>query len=295
MIQRLLSLQFVTNPILLREFRMRMRTPKTVVLFFLYLAILGGLTLAFIFLSNQAQMLRPGESRSIFLAVAIIQLVLLSFIAPGLTAGAISGERERQTLNILLTTHLSPFKILYSKLVSSMAYLWLVLFATLPLYAIVLLYGGVAPIKLLYMFGFYLVVMVTFGMVGLFCSTWLKRTGAAVVVSYLVVLFMLAGTAVAAELINIFLSVLTGAHIERPGLIYITALNPVVNMWEIFEPYGLYLLRQSQKYLFMPAWLYFSGSYLLISALLMILSVRLLKPVKRRRKGKKAEQKEAVP
>ncbi|ARU62649.1 hypothetical protein CBW65_17970 [Tumebacillus avium] len=295
MIQRLLSLDFVSNPILLREFRARMRTPKTVVLLCLYLAVLGGLTMAFIFVSNLGNALRPGENRYILLAVAIIQLVLLAFIAPGLTAGAISGERERQTLNILLTTHLSPFKILFSKLISSMAFIWLVLFSTLPLYAIVLLHGGVAPVKLLYMFGFYLVVIVSFGAIGLFCSTWFKRTGVAVVVSYLISLFLLGGTAIAGEMINVFLSALSGNYGSRPSLVYITALNPVMNIWQIFEPNTyIFTLYRSNNPLIMPAWLYFSVVYLIGAVVLMWLSVRLLTPVKRRMGDKIKDKKEAA-
>ncbi|TCP59037.1 ABC-type transport system involved in multi-copper enzyme maturation permease subunit [Tumebacillus sp. BK434] len=293
MIQRLLSLDFVSNPILLREFRARMRTPKTVVLLVLYLAVLGALTMAFIFVSGfgSGNATRPGENRYILMAVAVIQLVLLAFIAPGLTAGAISGERERQTLNILLTTHLSPFKILFSKLISSMAFIWLVLFSTLPLYAIVLLHGGVSPIKLLYMFGFYLVVMVSFGAIGLFCSTWFKRTGVAVVVSYLISLFLLGGTAIAGEMINVFMSALTGNYVARPSLAYITALNPVMNIWQIFEPNSyMFTMGQNNK-LFLPPWLYFSSVYLIASVLLMWLSVRLLTPVKRRM-GEKIQAKQ---
>lgn len=293
MIQKLMSLEFVTNPILLREFRSRMRTPKTVVLICLYLAILGGLTMAFIFVNNISSVVRPGENKYIFLAVAIIQLILLAFVAPGLTAGAISGERERQTLNILLTTHLSPFKILLSKLISSMAFIWLVLFSTLPLYAIVLLHGGVAPIKLLAMFAFYLVVIISFGMIGLFCSTWFKRTGIAVVVSYMVMLFLLGGTAVLGEMINMFMNALTGVYAQRPSLMYIMALNPVYNVWQIFEPDG-YMFGASSNPLIMPPWLYFSLVYLSSSTLLMWLSVRLLTPVKRRRSEKRIEQQQEV-
>ncbi len=285
MIQKLMSLEFVTNPILLREFRSRMRTPKTVVLICLYLAILGGLTMAFIFVNNISSVVRPGENKYIFLAVAIIQLILLAFVAPGLTAGAISGERERQTLNILLTTHLSPFKILLSKLISSMAFIWLVLFSTLPLYAIVLLHGGVAPIKLLAMFAFYLVVIISFGMIGLFCSTWFKRTGIA--------LFLLGGTAVLGEMINMFMNALTGVYAQRPSLMYIMALNPVYNVWQIFEPDG-YMFGASSNPLIMPPWLYFSLVYLSSSTLLMWLSVRLLTPVKRRRSEKRIEQQQEV-
>lgn len=39
-----------------------------------------------------------------FAVLTILQMALVLFITPSLTAGAISSEREKQTLNILLTT-----------------------------------------------------------------------------------------------------------------------------------------------------------------------------------------------
>ena len=44
----------------------------------------------------------------LFLAICIL--------IPGLAGGAIAGERERKTLDLLLTTHLSPWKIILGKL-----------------------------------------------------------------------------------------------------------------------------------------------------------------------------------
>ena len=41
----------------------------------------------------------------LFLAICIL--------IPGLAGGAIAGERERKTLDLLLTTHLSPWKLFW--------------------------------------------------------------------------------------------------------------------------------------------------------------------------------------
>ena len=47
---------------------------------------------------------RQDSGKAIFGTVVLLELLLISFIAPGLTAGAITSERERQTYEILRTT-----------------------------------------------------------------------------------------------------------------------------------------------------------------------------------------------
>jgi len=63
-------------------------------------------------------------------------------VVPGLTSGAISGERERQTLDVLLVTPLSPGEIVVSKLLATSAFITLLVVATLPLYILAFSYGG---------------------------------------------------------------------------------------------------------------------------------------------------------
>ena len=70
----------------------------------------------------------------LFLAICIL--------IPGLAGGAIAGERERKTLDLLLTTHLSPWKIILGKLESSLCLIFLISFSTLPVIGLVLIYGN---------------------------------------------------------------------------------------------------------------------------------------------------------
>ncbi|MBO1914210.1 hypothetical protein J4G37_56505, partial [Microvirga sp. 3-52] len=72
---------------------------------------------------NQTAYFTPDESFFLFTLLSFIQLGLVLFISPGLTAGVISTEREKQTLPILLTTSQSSFQIILGKLLSSIAFL----------------------------------------------------------------------------------------------------------------------------------------------------------------------------
>ncbi|KEO81989.1 ABC transporter permease [Tumebacillus flagellatus] len=288
--QKYLGFQ-VMNPVLVKEFRGRMRTIKTPLLLAIYLLVVGGITFGYMYLrySNQV-FFRPGESKELFLILSVLQLILIGFVAPGLTAGTISGERERQTLNILLTTHLSPTKIVLSKLVSSLAFIGLLVFATLPVYAIVFLYGGISPGQLVGVFVTYLVSMLLFGSLGMFCSAWFKRTGVSTVLAYGLSLFLLGGTAILTLFLSEYISMYQyrtyGSHVGFPEIFYFAALNPVMNLVSVFEP-SVVMLGQSngtsaaQAIPIQPT-LYYALVYVPVSALLLFFSVRMVSPVKKK-------------
>lgn len=120
----------------------------------------------------------------LFMMLSFVQMALISFVAPGLTAGVISGERERQTLNILLTTQQSSTSIIIGKLVSSLAFLMLIVLATLPLYSLVFLFGGISPQQLLQTFGLFVVTMFILGSMGVFFSTLIRKTMIAMITTY---------------------------------------------------------------------------------------------------------------
>ena len=235
---------------------------------------------------------RPGESKTLFIFLAVLQMILVAFVAPGLTAGTISGERERQTLNILLTTHLSPWKIVLSKMTASLSFITLLVFATLPLYAIVFLYGGVSPSQLLTVFGYYLMCMILFGSIGMFCSAWVKRTGVSTVLAYALTFFILGGTALIAVFALEYMhmrdarALIGVAQPSHPEIFYVSALNPVLNLVGIFEP-DYVMMGQGRNPATgvqttpMATWLYFMIVYMPLSAILIISAVRMLMPVKR--------------
>ncbi|GJM75467.1 hypothetical protein HMSSN036_76830 [Paenibacillus macerans] len=168
------------NPVLDKEFRLRMRTPRSAFIVFAYILVTGLLAMAIIYMTTSKGFsaggrLDPGVSRIIFYVLSIGQLVLIAFMTPALTAGVISGEREKQTLNMLLTTQQSSATIILSKLLSSLSFMTLVILATLPVYSIVFLYGGLSPKQLALVFLFYLFVMLLLGSIGVFYSTLFKK------------------------------------------------------------------------------------------------------------------------
>lgn len=288
----------LVNPVLDKEFRLRMRTPRSMWAIFFYVGAMGAAALAFIYLMTEINRhgpsaFNPEESRMMFIFISFAQMGLIAFMAPGLTAGVISGEREKQTLNLLLTTQQSSATIILSKLVSSLAFMILIVLATMPVYSIVFLYGGISPWQLLGLFLFFVFVMFVLGAFGLLFSTLFKRTMLAVIATYGVTLFLFIGTALMFLFLNGVLQELyrnvpsTGAPPYR-WIGHLLALNPAAAMYSILEPSltrqaffvsGMQGNAQSP----MTLWQEFILIYSIVTSLLIGLSIRYLRPRLKRR------------
>jgi ABC-type transport system involved in multi-copper enzyme maturation permease subunit len=132
--------------------------------------------------------------RGIFAAMLMLETLLVALLAPAVTAGAISSEREKQTLGLLAATPISSLAIVVGKLFSALTYVFLLIAASIPLTALVFVFGGVGPDDVLRGYAVLLVTAIGFGAVGLACSAILRRTQAAIIVAYTIVLIVTLGT-----------------------------------------------------------------------------------------------------
>ncbi len=195
---------YMRNPLLLKELRQRMRSGRTVLALSLYLLVIGAVAFVFMYVNVQGQtlLLQPTRTAELFTFLSYLQLALISFVTPGIAAGVISGERERQTLPVLLTTPLSPVSIIFTKWVTSISFLTLLIIMTLPLYSIVFLFGGVVPSQVLAVFGLQFIALGAIASISIFWSTWVQRTGWSTVLSYATVALIFLGCTVAGYLFD---------------------------------------------------------------------------------------------
>lgn len=179
------------NPILASEGLRRMRSWRTPIL----LSIFGGLMLLFCYWWQLAPLtqstirlhtMNTGVMGYVVLMVVEFGLILL--IAPIMSAGSIAGERERQTLDLLLVTNTGSLKIVLGKLLESFGFLALLIIGMTPISCSVLLYGSVDLLRIGTMTLFMLISAFAALSVGMMCSVLFKRTVTAAIVSYLVLL-----------------------------------------------------------------------------------------------------------
>ncbi|MES2209470.1 MAG: ABC transporter permease subunit [Chloroflexota bacterium] len=131
--------------------------------------------------------------RGIFVALMFLQTLMIAVLAPASTAGTISGERERQTLDLLVVTPISSVAIVVGKLLSSLTWVFVLILASVPVAALVFVYGGVAPDDLLRGYLMLFVTAIAFGALGTFFSALVRRSGAATGLTFVSVLVATVG------------------------------------------------------------------------------------------------------
>ncbi|MBU5590380.1 ABC transporter permease [Clostridium sp. MSJ-4] len=190
-------MKFNLNPVLRKEAKTTVRTWRVGVLLAIYSGILASVAVITftMFIKNMVYGgSRYEELPTIYMAIESLQLVLILFIVPSLSASAISGERERQTLDILLSTKMSPLSIIMGKLMASLSKVILLIISTIPVFSLVFLFGGVNAKHIMEIIIFYLITALYVGSIAIFVSTLFKSSRVSNAVVYGVGLFLTLGT-----------------------------------------------------------------------------------------------------
>jgi len=186
-----------------KELRGRMRGRRAFVILTVYLLLLA--TFAWMMemileqrfgrgLAGSAAFASAQIGAGVFTALLMLETLLVVALAPAFTAGAISLEREKQTLDLLATTPISSLSIVVGKLLSALTYLFILIFASIPMTAIVFVFGGVSPDDVVRGYVVLFATAIGLGSVGLFFSALMKRTQAATIATYFGVLFVTLGS-----------------------------------------------------------------------------------------------------
>jgi len=185
-----------------KELRGRMRGRRAFVSVTVYVLIVAGFTwMVGRILEDSArqqfgfnpQFQSASIGRGIFAALMFLQTLMISVLAPASTAGTISGERERQTLDLLVVTPISSVAIVVGKLLSSLTWVFVLITASIPVAALVFVYGGVAPDDVLRGYLVLFVTAIAFGALGTFFSALVRRSGAATGLTFVGVLIATVG------------------------------------------------------------------------------------------------------
>lgn len=136
-----------TNPVYKREIMVSARSFKLALMLLVFNGILALVALLNMY-SNLAQVRMTAEVQyssflDLYLFVAVLEFMMLIFIMPAITSGSISGERERQTLELMLTTKMKPSEIVLGKLASALSTVFLMIVSSFPIVSLVFVYGGV--------------------------------------------------------------------------------------------------------------------------------------------------------
>lgn len=228
------------NPIISKDLKIKMRGWKAPVLLTVYMVFLGLVVFlnffgSRIFSPYDYYQFNPAVALNSYNSLATLQLLLLMFITPALTGGIISGERERQTLDLLLCTNLPTSSIITGKIVVATAHVLLLITASLPVMGTVFLYGGIRITDLLLLFAFYLATALMLGSMGAFYSSIFKKSSVSMILSYITLMVFLVGTSIAYTMWSSFSSRYTGKPPDIAQAMYFMFANPSYGFSSLVE------------------------------------------------------------
>ena len=204
-VYKVLSLSWLTGPIFDKELRVSSRRKRNYLLRFAYIIFLSIFILSVWFSiigirkSGSAVYASSRFSqvgRQIITTITWFQFVATQLIAIVMLSSSVSDEIHTGTLNVLLTTPINSFQIVTGKLLSKLLQLILLLAISLPLLAIVRVFGGVTWNYVVSSVCITMTAVMLAGTVSLFLSIFYRHSYAVVLmttVGYLMIFGALPG------------------------------------------------------------------------------------------------------
>jgi len=149
-------------------------------------------------------------------------------------AGAVSGERQQRTWELLRVTRLTSFDIVWAKLLAGLTVNLFLLFGSLPLLSSVFLFGGVGPRDVLYTYLVLVLTVLLLAVISLLVSVLTSKPATSIIVS--IVLSVLLGFGL--SLLVLFLE----AEQQGTGITILTQLGslppgtPPLTPWAQVDP-----------------------------------------------------------
>jgi ABC-type transport system involved in multi-copper enzyme maturation permease subunit len=223
------------NPIVKKDVRVQARSMRICWEVFAYEAIMALVFFFAMFIIQQNGRYTTGNLYSyivwLYPALGATQLVILGVVVPIRTATAISGEKERQTFDIMMTTGMTPFSIIAGKVMTAVIQSLFFVVAGLPIMALAFVIGGLAWSCLFRFLAVALLVSVFSASIGIFCSAMCKKSISAIIMSY--------GIYVIFFLVSALPNVTAQVVVQYYGVSYYVSalpylLNPAVYLTEFF-------------------------------------------------------------
>lgn len=180
----------IKNAVLRKDMILDMKKPKVAIIMLLFNILLCLASIPFVgstLLIAESGAISYRLMITMFMTLIWLETVAICFLTPALTAGCISIEKERQTLEVLLTTKMSTWEIIKGKYFSSIMLVLMLIVSGLPVLSLVFIYGGISLWQMFMM----IIVLITTTMFlasfGVFFSTLVKNTIVSVILTYIAV------------------------------------------------------------------------------------------------------------
>ncbi len=281
---------FRKNPVYQMEVGTYVRASRVFLLIIAFNCVLSIVTfvmfyIAFNGVSNMGAVNYSGLIE-LYTFMAYIEFGMVMLIIPATTAGAITGERERKTLDIMLVGNRHARTIVFGKFMANMRLVFIVMISSIPVLSMVFVYGGIKFANLLQLFAIIMVAGIYIGSIGIFCSSICKKTTSAIMMAYAAFI----GLTLLTVALN-YLFVRADSDNSYLGEYYMLYLNPIAPITHLiseqfetiseFEQIIFYGISQESLDSTMDKWVLYSAIVqLVVSTILLIVSTLILNPLK---------------
>jgi len=187
-----LSSSIYDNPVVIREFRTRMRGWKAFTIMGGYVLLLAVVLLIAYYAMWEAYSYRShgmgiGDNDlglQLVMVLTWTQTILITLIVPSLTASTLTNEIEKKTMQMLALTRLSPGKIIVGKQLSGFVYSLVLLLCSAPLAGMCLMLGGISPAEIGVTYALLIAWAFLLNAIGVYSSSMSKRSANAILSSF---------------------------------------------------------------------------------------------------------------
>jgi ABC-type transport system involved in multi-copper enzyme maturation permease subunit len=248
-------------PLLAKDLVETANRRRTYVMRVIYAALLYGFSLlAYVEDTNalrQSAIDLLGSGRSVLLPAILLQFAGICLFMPALSVGAITVEKERNTLTLLFLTRLGPWTIVFEKYLARVVNMLSYLLISLPLFGLAYSLGGITQLEI--WAGIWMLILMTaqVGAIAIACSAYFHSTTAAFIWTYIIGAGLYLFPAILAECLgwrltddvlnaltqvcNVLASKVHGviASLVQPALIAVGCDPLEVPNWFAFQPIDL--------------------------------------------------------
>ena len=219
---------FFENPILKRELVGSLRSRKAFVIQLVFLLVLLG-TCLLLWPSQGVYSISAHRSRSMLNIFLLGQLAMVVLFSPAFSATSVTSEKERGSYDLLFASLLPPRAIALGKLFSSISFLLLLVISSLPVASLCFLLGGVGLKEMLIGYAILGTTAITYGLLGLAISAATNRSRTAIIITYVTILILAAGTWVPSWILAIWTR-------GREAIYLLRSVSPFSALLSILQP-----------------------------------------------------------
>ena len=154
-------------------------------------------------------------SQGILAVIAVVMLGGCILFVPPLASNTLVSEKEQQTYEMLLLTMIRPSGVVLGKLINALAFFFILVVAIAPVLATTFFLIGLDWFQLFSILILLLSTCLACAMIGVLCSAIFQKAFAAVLVSYLGMIFIM-GTPL--WVLNAFFALVQGGSVRTPSL-----------------------------------------------------------------------------